>query len=253
VLAALETGKHVFVEKPMATRLGDAEKMVEAAHKRHLILMPGHILRFETRYVTVKEQLDSGRLGRVVSIYTKRNRPKWQGVIYKRTPLVLETAIHDIDVIIWYTGKKVRTVHAYDVAVEPGKGADFTCAVLRFENGSLGILQTTWLLPDKTSFPDDSLQVITTSGVANIDILNSGLTIWRDEGADVPDVCYEPRIRGSAYGALREELSYFALCVLEGRTPTILAAEDGLEALRVGLAVVESARIEREVRVEDIS
>ena len=106
VLAALENGKHVFVEKPMATRLADAEKMLAAARKTGLILMPGHILRFETKYATVKEQLDSGRLGRVVSIYTRRNRPKWQGTIYKRTPLVLETAIHDIDTMLWYTGQE---------------------------------------------------------------------------------------------------------------------------------------------------
>src|SRR2546422_643779 len=182
VLAALENRKHVFVEKPIATRLADAEKMLTAARKASLILMPGHILRFETRYVAVKEQLDSGRLGRIISLYTRRNRPKWQGIIYKRTPLVLETAIHDIDTMLWYTGKKVRFARGYDVAVEPGKGVDLTWAVLKFEDGALGVLETMWLMPDKTPFLDDFLQVVTVSGVANIDILNSGLTVWREDG-----------------------------------------------------------------------
>jgi UDP-N-acetylglucosamine 3-dehydrogenase len=253
VLAALENGKHVFVEKPMATRLSDAEKMLGAARKAGLTLMPGHILRFETKYATVKEQLDSGSLGKIVSIYTRRNRPKWQGRIYKRTPLVLETAIHDIDAMLWYMGKKVKLVRAYDVSVEPGGGADLTWAILRFEDGTLGVLETTWLLPDKTPFLDDFLQVVTTSGVANIDMLNSGLTIWREDGVENPDVCYEPRMRGSAYGALREELSYFALSVLEGRKPTLVAAEDGVEALRVGLAIIESANSDREVEVASVS
>jgi predicted dehydrogenase len=252
-VAALENGKHVFVEKPMATRLADAEKMLAAARKTGLILMVGHILRFETKYATVKEQLDSGRLGRILSIYTRRNRPKWQGTIYKRTPLVLETAVHDIDTMLWYTGKKVKSVRGYDVSVEPGGGADLTWAILRFENGTLGVLETMWLLPDKTPFLDDFLQVVTTSGVANIDILNSGLTIWRADGVEIPDVSYEPRIRGSAYGALREEISYFALCVLEGRKPTLLTAEDGVETLRVGLAVIESARSDCEIEVASIS
>jgi predicted dehydrogenase len=253
VLAALENGKHVFVEKPMATRLGDAEKMLAAARKTGLILMVGHILRFETKYAMVKEQLDSGRLGQILSIYTRRNRPKWQATIYKRTPLVLETAVHDIDTMLWYTGKKVKSVRGYDVSVAPGGGADLTWAILRFENGTLGVLETMWLLPDKTPFLDDFLQVVTTSGVAKIDMLNSGLTICRDDGLEIPDVSYEPRIRGSAYGALREELSYFALCVLEGRKPTVLTAEDGVESLRVGLAIIESARSDREVEVESIS
>jgi UDP-N-acetylglucosamine 3-dehydrogenase len=253
VLAALENGKHVFVEKPIATRLADAEKMLAAARKTDLILMPGHILRFETKYAMVKENLESGRLGRVLSIYTRRNRPKSQGSYYKRTPLALMAAIHDIDVMLWYSGQKVKTVRGYDVSVEEGKGAELTWGILRFEDGSLGVSETTWLLPDKTSFADDFLQVVTTSGVASIDILNSGLTIWRDDGAEVPDVSYEPRLRGTSYGALREELSYFALCVLEDRKPTLLTAEDGVEALRVGLAVIESARSDREVEVASIS
>ncbi len=108
VLAALDAGKHVFVEKPLATRLEDAQQMVEAAQNRGLILMPGHLLRFEPRYAAVKDQLSTGRLGRVLSMYARRNRPKWQGRIYKRTPLVLETAIHDIDTMLWYAGSKVR-------------------------------------------------------------------------------------------------------------------------------------------------
>jgi predicted dehydrogenase len=165
----------------------------------------------------------------------------------------LETAIHDIDTMLWYTGKQVHSVRAYDVAVEPGKGADLTWAVLRFEDGALGVVETMWLMPDKTPYLDDFLQVVTVSGVANIDIFNSGLTIWHDDGTEMPDVCYEPRQRGAAYGALREELSYFALCILEGKSPTLVTARDGVEALRVGLAIVESARTDREVEVASMS
>ena len=253
VLAALEHNKHVFVEKPLATRLRDGERMLEAAGKADRILMPGHILRFETKYATVKEQISSGRLGRVVSIYARRNRPKWQGTIYKRTPLVLETAIHDIDTMLWYIGRKVKSVRAYDVSIAPDGDADLTWAVLRFEDGTIGVLETMWLLPDKTPFLDDALQVVGTSGIANVDILNSGLTIWRDDGVEVPDVSYEPRLRGAVSGALREELMYFVLCVMEGRKPTLLTAEDGLEALRVGLAVAESARSDSDIQVAQIT
>jgi len=253
VLSALENGKHVLVEKPMATRLADAEKMLAAARESGLILMPGHILRFETKYATVKEQIDSGRLGRVLSIYTRRNRPKWQGKIYKRTPIVLETAIHDIDTMLWYTGKKVKSVRAYEICAEGAKDADIIWATLRFEDKAIGVLETNWILPDKTPHLDDFLQVITTSGFANLDMMNSGLFIGHEDGTELPDVCYEPRLRGSVYGALREELSYFGLCALEGRKPDLLGAEDGVEALRVGLAVVESARTDREVEVSSIS
>jgi predicted dehydrogenase len=130
VLAALENGKHVFVEKPMAMSVEDAQQMVDAARKSGLNLMPGHLLRFEPRYATVKEKLTAGRLGRILSMYTRRNRPKWQGRIYKRTPLVLETAIHDIDTMLWYMGEKVKSVWGWQVSAETGAQPDLFCGVL---------------------------------------------------------------------------------------------------------------------------
>ncbi len=248
VLSALRNGKHVFVEKPMATKTEDAEGMLLAAREADRILMPGHLLRFETKYATVKEQLEAGRLGRILSIYARRNRPKWQGSVYKRTPLMLETSIHDIDTILWYMGR-VRSVRCYEVTIEPETGADLVCGLMKFRDGALALIQTSWVIPDKTSFLDDFMQVITTSGVANIDVLHSGLSIWREDGVENPDVGYEPRLRGSVYGALREELSYFALCALENRQPTIVTAEDGVEAVRIALALEESARSDREIDV----
>jgi len=249
VLAALENGKHVFVEKPMATNVEDAQKMMDAASKRGLFLMPGHLLRFEYKYATVKEQLAAGRLGRILSMYTRRNRPKWQGRIYKRTPLVLETAIHDIDTMLWYVGARVESVWGWQVSAETGSEPDLFCGVLRFEGGAIGMLQTNWILPDKTPFLDDCMQVVATAGVANIDVLHSGLTLWTEEGAEGPDVSYEPRLFHAAYGALREELAYFSLCCVEKREPTILTGADGVEAIRIGLALVQAATAGREIKL----
>src|SRR5439155_6121306 len=129
-------------------------------------------------YATAKEHLASGRLGRILSIYARRNRPKWQGAFYGRTPLAFETAIPDIDIMLWYTGKGVTSVRGYQVSAESEGRADLCCEILTFEDGALGVLQTMWLLPDKTAGLDDCTQVVTTSGVANIDLLHSGLTVW---------------------------------------------------------------------------
>lgn len=251
VLAAIANRKHVFVEKPMATRVEDAQKMAEAARKEGVILVPGHILRFETRYATVKEQLASGRLGRILYIYARRNRPKWQGAIYKRSHLIFETGIHDLDTLLWYTGGKVRSVRSYDISAEKGTGPDLSCSVLKFEDGAVAVLQISWLLPNKTPYLDDTLQVVATHGVANIDIRQSGLSVWTEDGCDLMDVSYEPRLRGAAFGALREELGHFALCALEGRMPTVVTAEDGVAAVRVACAVVESASTDREVQLAE--
>lgn len=248
VLAALEKGKHVLVEKPMATKVEDAQMMLEVARKAGLILMPGHICRFETKFATVKEQLATGRLGRIVSIWARQNQPKGLAATYKRTHQALVCCVHEIDIILWYTGAKVKRVRGYEARVEEGSSPDLTWGILEFHGGALGFVQTMWLLPDKAHVLDDAMQVITTLGVANIN-MHAGLSLWREEGQEVLDVSYEPRLRGSVFGALREELGYFTDCVIEGSQPTVVTAEEGVEAVRVAVAIMESAGFDREVQL----
>ncbi|MDE3178486.1 MAG: hypothetical protein KGM47_02400, partial [Acidobacteriota bacterium] len=79
--------------------------------------------------------------------------------------------------------------------------------------------------------------------------LHAGLTIWSEDGQSAPDVSYEARLRASVFGALREELSYFAQCALEGRQPTVVTAQDGAEAVRIAVALTDSAGSDREIVV----
>lgn len=248
VLAAFANGKHVFVEKPMATKVEDAEKMVAAARKASLIFMPGHVCRFEAKYATVKEQLVQGRLGRIVSMTARQNRAKGLGPIYKRTHQLLVCSVHEIDLMLWYTGAKVNRVRGYQVELKKGTGADLSWGILEFEGGALGFVQTMWLLPDKTRLLDDGMQVVTDSGVANVTI-HSGLDLWLEDGPEVPEISYELHVRGSVFGALREELSYFALSVLRHSHPSVVTAEDGVASIRVAAALVESAESGREVQL----
>ncbi|MDB6094988.1 MAG: dehydrogenase [Verrucomicrobia bacterium] len=247
VMAALRHGKDVMVEKPMATRLDEAQRMMEAASEHGRVLMPGHLLRFEPRYATVKQQLAEGRLGRVLFLSARRNRTKGQGRIYKRTPLVFETAIHDIDLMLWFTCQKVASVRAWTVAAVAGQEPDLLCAALKFQDGAIGMFHASWLLPDRTAVFDDHLQVLATAGAANVDLLNAGLTLWPESGPEHPDTSYEPRLHGSIQGALREQLIYFARCCREQRLPTIVSAADGVEAVRVCAALVQSAVEDREI------
>lgn len=251
VLAAFENRKHVFVEKPMATKVEDAEKMIRAARKAGLIFMPGHVCRFESKYAAVKEQLSRQRLGRIISMTARQNRPKGMASAYKRTHQLLVCSVHEIDIMLWYTGATVRRVRGYQVDLQKGGGADLSWGILEFEGGALGFVQTMWLLPDKLRLLDDGMQVITDSGVANINI-HSGLDLWLEDGPEIPDISYELRVRGSVFGALREELSYFALCVLRGVQPTVVTAEDGVESVRVACALVESATNNREVQIHSV-
>jgi UDP-N-acetylglucosamine 3-dehydrogenase len=248
VLAAFANGKHVFVEKPRATTVEDAQGMVDASRETGLILMPGHVCRFETKYATVKEQLTAGRLGQVVSMTARQNRPKGLAPKYKRTHQALVCCIHEIDIMQWYAQAKVTRVRAYEARLDHVAGPDLTWGILEFAGGALGFVQTMWLLPDKANVQDDGMQVVGTSGVANITI-HSGLSLWLQDGQEVPEVSYEPRVRGTIFGALREELSYFVLCVIQKCEPTVVTPQEGVDAVRTAVALIESGRTGKDVTI----
>lgn len=74
-LAALKAGKHVFLEKPMARNVSQCELIIKATERRDKFFMVGHICRFDPRYAIAKRNIEEGRVGRIVSLYARRNIP----------------------------------------------------------------------------------------------------------------------------------------------------------------------------------
>lgn len=242
VLKAMGAGKHVFVEKPFATDLAHCQQMIEAAEGADRILMVGHLLRFETKYAMLKQEVDSGRLGKIVSMHARRNRPKMLLERYGRTHPVIENSVHDIDLMMWYVRKRVCRVRGYGRKATGGKHDDTFWGVLEFEGGAVGVVETIWLLPKEAGVMlDDAFQLIGERGVGNISLFPSGLTWWREDGFEIPDVSYNPQVRGAAHGALRDELAYFCDCVQRNRKPDVITPREAKNAIRVGLALIDSA------------
>ena len=250
VLTALRAGKEVFVEKPLATELVHCEQMIEAAEAAGRILMPGHILRFETKYVILQQDIAAGRLGKIVSMHARRNRTRALLERYHRTHPALENCIHDIDLMLWYTGERVQRVRGFERRVTGRKHPDTFWGVLEIEGGALGVAETIWLLPSKAGIAlDDAMQVVGERGVGNLSLFPGDLSLWREEGFEVPDVGYDPRVRGAALGALRDELMYFCACVRERRQPEIVTPRQAKNAVRVVLALIESASRGADVQI----
>jgi UDP-N-acetylglucosamine 3-dehydrogenase len=250
VLLAFANGKHVFVEKPLATDLGDCAKMIEAGCAARRSLMVGHILRFETKYAILKDEVAAGRLGAPVSMHARRNRPKSLLPLYGRTHPALENSIHDIDLMLWYTGQPVKRVRGYSRRATGRLHPETFWGVIEFGGGALGVVETIWLLPEAGVMLDDAFQFIGTAGVANLQLHPGALAILREDGYHVPDVSYDPRVGGAARGALRDELAYFCECVAANRPVEVITPVEAMRAVRVVLALIESAEAGRDVEVE---
>jgi len=234
VMTAFENGKHVYCEKPIATSLGDAEAMITRAEKAGLEFMIGHILRFETRYVMAKEEIDAGKVGKIIALSARRNRVKDQYALYSRTHFAIETSIHDIDTMLWYTKDKVVNVRGFMRQVQKGPNPDVVIGIMEFANGCIAHLETIVLIPKPSGvIIDDAMKVVGDKGILTLDIAPVGLSLWGNKGYQTYDIGYDSRFYGQANGAMLAELTYFARCISEGKKVKIITPYEALESLKV--------------------
>ena len=242
-LAALQAGKHVFLEKPMASTLEDCQAIVQAAERAPGFFMVGHICRFNPRYAAAKEAIAAGRIGKIVSMYARRNIPAWVGadVLPKIGPIIGD-GVHDTDLMLWYSGAKVTSAYAQTVNVRGLKNPDLGWTMYRFDSGAVGVLENAWFLPDNTPFQiDERMEIIGTEGSIHIHETHPNFSILDADGWHCPDTTYWPEIRGQLPGALREELAYFVNCVASGQRPSVITPAESMAAVQACLAAEQSA------------
>lgn len=253
VVTALAAGKHVLVEKPIASTLEDARAMLEASRASSAILMPGHILRFAPTYAGVKATVEGGELGLLVSMVARRNRPASLIATHGRIHPALVTAIHDIDIMLWLAGHRVARVRAVDRLADRDGGAHGLWGMLEFASGAIAMLETSWLIPVGADIStDDAFQVTGMLGSGRIQLESPPLRVWRSGASVAPDVGYEPVVHAVTGGALGMEVSHFAQHALVGRPSTIVTPEDGVRALAVVLALIEAAETGESVTPEAV-
>jgi predicted dehydrogenase len=250
-LAALAAGKHVFLEKPMASTLEDCDKIFAASKRSKGILQIGHICRFNPRYRMAKQAVEAGRIGRIVAMNSRRNIPAaWTPEILNKIGPIVGDAIHDTDLMLWFTGDRIVSAYAQTVDVRGLKYPDIGQTMYRFAGGATATLETVWCMPEKTPFDiDERMSIIGTEGVIHIQDTFPNLGIVSSDKLHSPDTTYWPSFDGMRGGALRDEFSYFATCALSGEAPKIGRPEDAAAALEAVLAAEESARTGSVVRI----
>jgi len=242
-LAAIKAGKHVFLEKPMASTVADCRKIVKAAKASKKYFMVGHICRFNPRYAAAKREIESGAIGKVISAYARRNIPAWVGatVLPKIGPIIGD-GVHDMDLILWYTRAKVVSAYAQTTSFNKFPNPDSGWSMFRLDSGATVVLENNWCLPDGTAFQiDERMEIIGTKGSIHIHETHPNFSVCKEAKWISPDTTYWPELHGLRAGALREELSYFAACVAERRKPKVITPEESMAAVEACLAAEKSA------------
>ena len=143
---ALESGKHVFVEKPMTTRVEEAAELVEIAERNHRTLMVGHLLVYHPAVDALKRLIEDGELGEIFYMYTQRVN---LGVVRKDENALWSLAPHDIAVMLHLLDQAPAKVSARGEYYLQKDVEDVVFANLQFSDGKMGQLQVSWLDPHK--------------------------------------------------------------------------------------------------------
>jgi len=236
--AALEAGKHAFVEKPIALRQDEAETLIRLADERGLMLMVGHLLLYHPAVTRLKELLNDGQLGEVYYLYSERRN---LGKVRHDENAMWSLAPHDIAVALYLLGGMPAAVSAHGQAyLQPGI-EDTVFFTLRFADGRLAHSHVSWLDPHKVR----RLTVVGSRQMAVFDDIEPSekLRIY-DKGVDrTPEYdsygdaltlrfgdIYAPHLEMQE--PLRLECQHFVECVAYGRRP-LSDGRNGLAVLRV--------------------
>jgi predicted dehydrogenase len=241
---ALKAGAHILVEKPIAATVDEGKRIIALAKETKRQLMIGHIIRFNPAIQSLKNRLDNGDLGRIFQIFCRRAGPFPARI--RDVGVVIDLAPHDVDIMRFLTGLNPMRVYAETEQQIHTNHEDLLFGLLRFPGGLTAALELNWLTPKKIR----ETLVLGEKGLFYVDDLLQDLFFY--ENAQASGELWSPlnTLRGVSEGPmtrfelqkqepLKAELKAF-LQAIESGTPVPVSGEDGLEALRLSLALVES-------------
>ena len=233
-LNALKAGKHVLVEKPMATNTKQAEKLLKTAEKNNLYLTVGFLMRFIPGLQHIREAVEDKKIGELVCAAAKRVS-QWPERIGDMG-VVKDIAIHDIDVMRYIFNEDPITVYAKTGSMRHKKFEDYAQIMLTYRDGKSAFIESNWLTPYRTR----TLTVTGSDAIMRLDYITQELWI------EAPKETLQPRYQWQE--PLKLELQHFADCILAKKKPVITGA-DGLKALKIAEAALQSSAKNRAIRL----
>jgi len=252
-MAALESGSHILIEKPITATIQEGRRIIDRAKQSSRKLMVGHIVRFNPAIQELKRKLQNGELGRIFQIVCRRVGPFPARV--RDVGVVVDLATHDLDLMCYLTGSAPLRVYAETEKRINTNLEDLVVGLLRFPGSITGALEINWLTPTKVR----EVFVLGERGLFRVDDLTQDLFFY--ENADVANNFWPAlqtlkgvsegsmtRYAVQRYEPLKAELQAF-LKAVEQDSPVPVSGEDGLAALNLALSMVESGRTHRVIEI----
>jgi len=240
-MAALENGKHVFVEKPFTSNAVQAERLIELAQKRNLKIMVDHTFLFTAAVRKIRQLIDEGDLG---DLYYYDSTRVNLGLFQHDIDVIWDLAPHDLSIMDYLIGKEPESVVATGQA-HLSPHADIAFITVYFPENTIAHINVNWLSPVKvrtTLIGGEKKMLVWNDLEADekVKVYDKGVNITSREGVYDLLVSYRsgdmwaPKIEQTE--ALKAELEYFLACIESDQTPL----NDGVAGLRV-IKLLEAA------------
>jgi predicted dehydrogenase len=229
--ASLEADKHVFLEKPIALELSEADELIALARSKNLLFTIGYSQRFNPKFAYVKRAIDDGSIGEpvsaLVSRHITRNLGKKIGGRVKLSPAAME-ATHDIDFVLWCLAPR-KPVRVYAQEVRKIMGVQYNvpdCVwiVVTMDDGTAFTIGAGWVLPP--AYPNFSscwIEVVGTKGAVMADDTHRDVYVTTlQNGIQFPISSMPGESLGHVYaGPMAAETIHFLECVATGSQPIV--------------------------------
>jgi predicted dehydrogenase len=247
-LTALENNKHLLIEKPLATNVADAQRIVEEADKRSLKLMVNFSNRWFPPYRLAKETIESGEIGKIASayarlsdtIYVPTEMIKWSG----KTSVLWFLGSHTFDLLRWLLQDEVKRVFGISRSIVLNRlgiqTPDFYQVIIEFQSGLTAVMENSWILPRGEPFiVDCKMEIFGDKGAIRIDRSHHGsLKIVNEHRMLFPDVYVLPYENISIF--VRAALESFVNCLIHDSEPPV-SGRDGFIVTKVLSAIIRSS------------
>jgi len=250
-LEVMKFKKHLLVEKPIASNISEAKKIIKAAKKARVKLAIGHIERFNPAVQKLKEIIKGGNLGKVISIIVRR-----VGIFspqIRDTNVITDLAVHDIDILSYLLNQQPTEVFAKGRETLINQREDSAEIFLSYNDIS-GFIQVNWITPVKIRI----LSVTGSKGYAELNYITQKIEFYQSKYKKMVDNFGEfvikfgqptkKEIKINKREPLFCELESFIECVRQNKEP-LVTGEDGLRALIVAEKAIESLKYNKIIKI----
>jgi len=234
-LRVLKAGKHTLVEKPLASTIREAKRIVAIAKQNKTHLMVGFIERFNPGIQRAKLMMKEGAIGELVSA-TARRVSQWPERIGD-VGVVKDYAIHEIDIMRKIFEEDPKTVYARVGNLKHKKFEDYAQIMLTFKHGKTAFIEANWLTPYKIR----DLTLTGSEAILSLDYIKQEITVETSERT------LKPRYEWKE--PLKLELQHFAKSILADKEPEVTGI-DGLKALMIAEAAMKSSELGKSVHLK---